>query len=342
MALGYQGLILLDGYQYLVIDGNLDHVRPLIASEGTYAPNTIAEATGRVHTFDLDELTGGFNIDTNANLLDTLFDVDTGWITQRDQSKSLLWYSNKENDYEFGDAFWTRASLSAGPGSILTTSMDVVMIPGAETDDFEDNPFDSLNDYPLPTRHLQAGDDYIGQKFGFEVSGDITKPIDFAKPPLYQPIPYWQTKFNLDDLSGNPLPDGIYVTNWSLEMTNNISRRNVCMAARYTEDHPGPTLIQIGMASVTLNLSFVTVITPGAEGSKDFLIPERFSNVTINIGSDAAPRILSLGRMDASIDGNEESTSIQQSSDATNITGAGSLTEMTYIASGYFTLPHLI
>jgi len=334
MALGYQGLLLIEDRQYLVSDSNLDHVRPEIASDGTYSPKTIGEATGRVHLYDLDQFTGGFNIDASADLLDMLFDSTNGWVLKRDEPKDVLLYSNKENDYNFGNTFWTRISLSTGPGNILISSFDITMIPGAEPS--------GGGKYSLPLRKLQVGDDYIGQRFGFEVGGNNTNPISFELPAIKQPIPYWQTKFNFKDEVGNPIPDGIYVTNWSLEIINNISGRNTCAAVSGTNDHPGPNLIQVGLASVTLNVTFVTVVTPGSEGEKEYNIPERFSDVTINIGNIDEPRTLSLGRIDGSVDGNDNSTSAQQTSDATNITGVGSMTEFTYIASGYFTLPHLV
>jgi hypothetical protein len=327
MALGYQGLIIVDNHQYLVTDGNIDHVRPEIVSEGVYSPENISEATNRVHTFDLDEVTGGFNMDVNEDLIDFLFDSSSGWILKRDEAKDFLWYSNAESKYEFGDSFWTRASLSTGPGSMLVASMDIVLIPATTEEP----------DYELPLRKLNIDDDYIEQKFGFKTSDSFnrngfttdTGPIHFGFPDKYQPIPYWKTILNLD------LPEGVYVLNWSLEMTNNISRRSLCSASSGTEDHPGPTLIQVGLASVVLNVSFVSVFTPNFG---EYFIPERFDSATISIGD----KTLSLGRLDSSINGEIESTALQQTSDATNITGAGSLTEMTYIASGYFTLPHLV
>ena len=222
MALGYAGLILIDNKQYLVTDGTVDHVRPEIASEGTYAARELNTATNKVHIFDLDELSGGVNIDCNTELLDQLFNSADGWVTHRDEAKSFLWYSNQENDIEYGDAFWTRISLSAGAGAFLTSSIDMTMIPGTDPTIYPN--------YPLPTRNLQLGDDYISQKFGFAsvggaiVEGSPATPITFAASDIQKPIPYWKSLLVFEDENGDSvLPDNILVQNWSIDIKDRKS-----------------------------------------------------------------------------------------------------------------------
>jgi hypothetical protein len=334
MALGYQGMILLDGNLYLVTDGNLDHSRPEIVSEGTYAASSVNNAVGRVHVFDFDEVSGGFNCDTNIELINQLFDENNGWVTNRDTSYPLLWYSNVINNYEFGDAYWSRISLSAGAGNMLTTSFDVTMIPGTEEEE---------DDYDLPIRSLQLADDYIGQRFGLDDGGEgqLLPNVSFATGNDKQPIPYWETSINFLDENNDGLPEGIHVLNWSLEMSNNITKRNLCAAKSGTDNHPGPAFIQVGLASVTLNVTFVTVVTldDPTNGNlvTDYVLPDRFNDVIINVGD----KQISLGRLDDSTDGNKFSNPVQSISDANNLSGAGALQEMNYIAQGYFTMPHL-
>jgi len=341
MALGYQGLILLGESQklYLVTDGNLDHIRPELSSEGTYAAEEVTTAVNRVHTFDLDELNGGFNFDTNIELIDDLFDNTNGWAIKRDNSTPLLWYSNVTNNYEFGDAYWTRISLSAGSGNMATTSIDITMIPGATPDEIDPDR------YNLPTRSLQLADNYIDQRFGLKDGGEeqLMNNISFAAPDNQLPIPYWQTSIEFKDKDDLGLPDGVYVLNWSLELVNTINKRNLCGAVSGTDDHPGPTLIEVGMASVTLNVTFVTVVTLDDAGDPitEFNMPERFNDVIIKIKNESLTREISLGRLDGSVDGNEFSSPAQEISDASNISGVGSLLEMNYIAQGYFTMPHI-
>jgi len=339
MALGYQGLVLLDDKLFLVTDGNLDHVRPELVSEGTYAAKEASTAVNRVHVFDLDEINGGFNFDTNMELIDQLFHKTNGWVIKRDESLPLLWYSNINNNYEFGDAYWTRISLSAGSGNMTTTSIDMTMIPGA-------NPDSTTPDrYELPTRQLQLADNYIDQRFGLQSGGSeqLRENVSFAAPDNQLPIPYWQTSIEFKDKNGDGLPDGIHVLNWSIEIVNNISRRNLCSAINNTNDHPGPSLIQVGMASVTLNITFVTVVTLDDTGTPitEFNMPERFNDVIIKLENNSLTRNISLGRLDGTTDGNDFSSPVQETSDASNLSGVGALQEMNYIAQGYFTMPHL-
>lgn len=333
MALGYEGIILLDNKQYLITDGTVDHARPEIASEGTYAAPTLSEAVNRVHTFDFDEITGGFNIDCNFDLIDVLFEEENGWIPNRDQSKEFLWYSNKENELEYGDAYWSRISLSTGPGNFLSASIDINLIPGITPE---------ADKYNLPTRYLELGEDYIGQRFGFEIDGNRTSPISFAFPEYQLPIPYWQTYLTFEDENGDELPEEIQIQNWSLEMNNSVTRRMTCAAASGDDQHPGPTLIQIGLASVVLNVTFVTVVTPLNAGSRQYSVPEKFRNANINIKGPSTTRSINLGRMDASIDGDEYSEPLQQITDGLNISGIGAIQEMSYQANGYFTMPHIV
>jgi hypothetical protein len=342
MALGYAGLILIDNKQYLVTDGTVDHVRPEIASEGTYAARELNTATNKVHVFDLDELSGGVNIDCNTELLDQLFDSDAGWVTHRDEARSFLWYSNQENDIEYGDAFWTRISLSAGAGSFLTSSIDMVMIPGTDPE--------SAPNYPLPTRNLQLGDNYINQKYGFAsengaiVEDDPATPISFSSPAIQQPIPYWKSLILFEDINGDSvLPENVYIQNWSLEINNPVSRRNLCQAVSGTNSHPGPQLIQVGLANLTLNVTFVTVITPESGESRKFEVPESFWNARIRIENDAISRDIQLARMDASTDSfNDFSKPVQQVNDGANISGIGAIQEISFQVQGYFTMPHIV
>lgn len=339
MALGYQGLILLEDKLFLVTDGNLDHVRPEIVSEGTYAAPDVNTAVNRVHVFDLDDINGGFNFNANIELIDHLFNLNDGWVTHRDVSQSLVWYSNVVNNFEFGDAYWTRISLSAGSGNMLSTSIDMTMIPGA---------FPNIDDkYTLPTRHLQLSDNYIDQRFGLDNGGEeqLLPNISFASPPEQLPIPYWKTSIEFIDENDEGLPEGVYVYNWAIELVNGITRRNLCTATNETNDHPGPSLIQVGMAGVTLNVTFVTVVSLDETGTPitEFNMPERFKDVIIKIigPTEDLTREISLGRIDASEDGNEFSNPVQEISDASNISGIGALQEMNYIAQGYFTMPHI-
>jgi len=344
MALGYAGLILIDNKQYLVTDGTVDHVRPEIASEGTYAAEGLNTATNKVHIFDLDEVSGGVNIDCNIELIDQLFNTTDGWVTHRDTPKSFLWYSNQENDIEYGDAYWTRISISAGPGSFLTSSIDMIMIPGTDPIEYPE-PL-----YPLPTRNLQIGDDYISQKYGFAsengaiVSGAPATPITFASPPIQLPIPYWKSILIFEDGAGNPvIPENLQVQSWSLEVNNPISRRNLCMAVNGTDDHPGPQFIQVGLANMTLNVTFVTVETPESGGNRKIKVPENFWNVKVRIENDTLSRDVLLGRMDSSNDGNADfSKPIQQVNDGASISGIGAIQETSFQVQGYFTMPHIV
>jgi hypothetical protein len=229
--------------------------------------------------------------------------------------------------------------LSAGSGNMLTTSFDVTMIPGATPEQI--NP----DRYELPTRKLQMADDYIAQRFGLNEGGEsqLRPNISFAAPDIQRPIPYWQTSIQFKDENDEGLPTGIEVLNWSLELTNNISRRNLCIAVSGTDDHPGPSLIQVGLASMTLNITFVSTVALDESGDplSEFDMPEKFNDVIIKIENGTLTRELSLGRFDGSTNGSDYSSPVQQISDASNISGVGSLQEMSYIANGYFTLPHI-
>jgi hypothetical protein len=220
---------------------------------------------------------------------------------------------------------------------MLTTSIDISMIPGADP-----NPEDK---FTLPTRYLQLSDNYIGQRFGLADDGQaqLLPNIYFGSPENQRPIPYWQTSIEFKDESGEGLPEGVYVYNWSLEIVNTINRRNLCAAVNGTEDHPGPNLIEVGLASVTLNITFVTVVSLDDAGDliSEFNMPERFKDVIIKIDTPSLSRELSLGRIDASEDGNKFSNPVQEISDTSNLPGVGALQEMNYVAQGYFTLPHI-
>jgi hypothetical protein len=329
MALGYQGMILLNNKLFLVLSGSLNHTRPEIASQGTYAVSNLSNAVGNVHVFDFDDINGSFSCETNFELIDELFDKDNGWIAKRDTALPFLWYSNVENKYEFGDAYWTKISLSADSGAISSTSIDIVLIPGKTPD--------SLNPtrYELPIKELQLNNNYIGQRFGLATDiPNLPKNVSFGDENNKQPIPYWGTSIEFVD----PISDKVEVLNWSLDITNNISKRNLCSCVSRSERHSGPSLIQVGLASVSFNTSFVTVIPD----STNDVLPSSFEKVFINIKHKDITKKISLGRIDGSLAENDYNKPVQSTSDSTSISGGDSIQEMSFAANGYFTMPHIV
>lgn len=353
MALGYDGLILLDSNQYLVTNASINHVRPEIVSEGAFGAKTLNTATNKVHIYDLDDFSGGISIDCNFELIDQLFDASSGWVTNRDSFKQYLWYSNQFNDIDYGDAYWTKVSLSTSPNSFINSSIDLVMIPGLKEDSI-------IEKIPIPIRNLEIADNYIEQKYGFKSDGtdvlpipdNAATPITFDAPLEKRPLAYWQSEvLFLNDSGDSILPEGVYVQNWSLEINNPIQKRTLCQA--FVDDefvdgtskktHPGPQLIQVGLASLSFNCTFVYTLTPENSENRKFSMPNNFWNVIIRVNNSGVTKNISLARIDNSEDGNVYfSKPIQQNSGDYNLGATQSIQEVSYSTQGYFTMPHVI
>lgn len=308
MAIGYQGVVYLNNQQFVVTGGGLNHERPVINSEGSYAAATNQEAVGRVHLYDFDNITGDLSFDTTPSLIDELFHAGTGWINQRQDNRTVLWFNNSKNSYTFGDTYWQNVSLSTSAGNLLTTNISLEMIP----------------DHPsaLPAFLSRAGDDYINQKFGFsdiEIPGGTTQPLTF-KDPATRVIPYWQTSLSFVPATGIEN----LVTEWSLSVTNNFTKQFTC-EGDITGNHPGPKYVFVGVAEVSLDITFSM-----QQLGNSIVIPEELNAVFITV-SDGVNFVKTI-----------ELDTVELQNDPRPLAGQGDFTVGSYNSIGFFNLPRLI
>lgn len=355
MAVGYQGLVLLNDNQYPVTSGSITPRRNPLLSGASYvagygrvnASDPFKRPVGSVHLYDFESLTAELQFDVNNFLLDELFtntddnvstdvcDIDQvastlgnkintgGWALNRHNPRRLRWYNNKELKYQSGKAFWTNLELRTAPAELVTCSLGLEIIP--------DHPSD------LPAVPLQLGDDYIEQKFG------ITKDVDNLGPgngyetdyfsPLthgvhhdHRPVPFWSVILTFEPA----LPDEVQVSEWTVSLTNPLQRHFTCAGSTETDVHPGPTFLSVGVSE--LNVSFTLHVVRSPSPGTLVELPMTFDAVTLTCWANETPlkrRSLRVERVESQELG-------------TPLVDVGDLQRYDYSSLGFFTPPRLV
>ena len=346
MAFGYMGVVFINSNQYLVTSADLSDDRPRLESEATYAATSLgahADPVGKIHVYDFTTVTGTLNIEANTYLLDELFadvtdndggavntDLNAlalqlsnklncgGWVKNRRNPRHVLWYNNKYWSYDYGRAFWTTLSLGADEAQFVTCSLGL----------------DIITDPSVIANDVEAGGDYIGQKFGIPdtlgtdlgpgagYNTDYYSPLEpLANDKSARPLPYWATSVETTPA----LPAGVEVKAWSIDLNNNLQKRYSC-SGETAYYHPGPAWIYPGTAELSASLTFVAPRT-----NSIVYLPSRFSVVDFVIGDSLQHGTTRRLRLE-NVENNKSSSSISQ----------GDITTLKYDAGSFFRLPRLV
>jgi hypothetical protein len=315
MAVGYQGIVFLNGSQFLVTNGGIQTEVPVLRSEGTYAANRVSNGQGnnvgavdKVHLYDWDSVTGSLEIEANYNLVNMLFGSG-GWVDNRDESMTMIWYNNINRRRVYGDVFWTDLTLSTDEGSLVRCDLQFKTLL-------------SRNGSNLPVERFIVADDYIDQKFGIP---SIPNPEGFSHPLWFgdgstrdAAIPFWKTQV----FTSIALPLEVMIKSWEIHLTNPYEERFTCGGSTVPDPfHPGPSFIFVGTAEVTLSLTLVLVSEVTAE------LPLDLSgySVSINLGTGQTITL----------------RDVQGVGDNVPLVGVGDVQTYEYSANGFFGMPHL-
>lgn len=230
MALGYEGYVQIGGVYALGTGTAVPRVRQRLDSQSAYGGREVTPVAsigiGAPHDYDWTEYNGSLNFEVTSDI----FNLLSGWVYSRNDSKGIVFSSRKGNVQSFSESYFSSITVTASEGSFVDGTLDIVAM----------------------SQSYAYGDSTVSGYFnnkqgvGLLCSGSGF-PTPLNVPRGCNPIPYWNTKVTL----GGQVMD---CTTWTMTFSQDIVKIFACNNAVSAQP---PAYLGVSPMTVTLSGSWM-------------------------------------------------------------------------------------
>jgi len=264
MALGYEGLGLIDGTPFLCTGMGVPQQRNRMDSNSAFRGSADSEiepteAISPPHTYDWPTNDGTISWDTTSDLLTVIKD----WIFDRTAPKEMEFYPCRGARQKFLECYWTSIGFEASEGANVTGSCNFIAMNRDE---------EEIGNEYITNRLGLLEDNVAGH--GPEALCDIMRALNPAANNT-DPLPFWKGTITCPELL---IGTSAEITQWSVTFTQEITKNFVCTGTSL--DPLEPEFLGIGPMVVELQMElYITAAT--------YNLPYDISSLIINVGDGA-------------------------------------------------------
>jgi len=263
MALGYEGIGLLNGTPFLCTGMGVPQQRNRLDSASAFRGSTdptlpVTEAIMPPHTYDWPTNDGSMSWDTSLDF----FRVIKDWIVNRKTPAEVAFYPCRGSYQRFAECYWTSITLEAAEGGFLSGSANFVAI-NRDSD--------------------EQGNDYIENRGGILLDGVLSdytacllqeqlRALNPAGENL-DPIPFWKGKIE----SASLIEAGAEPLSWTLTFNQEVAKNFACEGISL--EAVEPTIVGIGPMTVEIAIELYVSVSP-------YELPYDVSALSVVIGDD--------------------------------------------------------